>query len=249
MGVEYEQFLIPRRNAFRPTAEKVIELLHELAKGRWIRTPESPNFDQMEKNNMPPEALRTGAQYRHGNQRKARSLPWPIDVAWLEEQMSADLRLIWPVGSLERAGLRYPLSTVPDMPREELYYDVRLDVSTDYVYRISENINPFDSTVCSCGEDLSFSPKNEDIFFSSRIHVACPRCRREIDISRMSAVILDGWTGEERRVHGGATSRFAMVVDCGKAFPRVSDIEAEPELLRLLNDVFGCQFYQVGSVC
>src|SRR5688500_11293045 len=110
MGVQYEHFLIPRPNSFRPSAEVVIRLLDTLGKARWIRTPESRHFERMETDNMPPAALRTGAQYRHGNDLQAKSLPWPMRAEWLNARIHNDLRLIWPVGSLARSGLRYPLT-------------------------------------------------------------------------------------------------------------------------------------------
>ena len=248
MGVEYEHFLIPKPNSFSPTAGKLLELVRELAKRSWIRTPDAPGFDRMETNGMPRSAMRTGAHYRHGKDDTSKSLPWPLDLDWLNAHLAADLRLMWPVGSLARAGLQYPLTRAPDMPAEALYYDLRMELCPDYVYRTSEIIEPFDATTCVCGAELGFDPEDE-IFYQSRIHSACPKCSREIDVCVWAAAIRDGWTGEvERRLQGGATSRFAVVIDCGKAFAREGGIEAKPEFIEALGDVLGCSFRQVGNI-
>ena len=71
-------------------------------------------------------------------------------------------------------------------------------------------------------------------------------CKAVFDPRRLAAVVIDGWTGEKRLVYGGATSRFAVVVDCGKAMVKWRSVGAEPALVSLLADCLQCEVEQIG---
>lgn len=247
MGVEYRHFLIPQDRTLCPSTAVLLKLIEELSKHRWIRTPQSPVFARMENYNIPAEAVQTGGFVRSFE--GARPLPRIMDTSWLDEQMRNDSIIRWPVGSLKQSGLQYPLSPMPDMDQEDLYYEVQIQMSVDYVYRVSELIGPFSDTLCSCGEELEFDAESggPGLFYCSRLRAVCSGCEELFDPRLKTADVENGRTREARLVAGGATSRFAIVIDCGKAIPDSATITASPELLLLCEQILGCSLEQIGD--
>jgi hypothetical protein len=58
---------------------------------------------------------------------------------------------------------------------------------------------------------------NSYLFYAQRIMRTCSRCGTQFTPQSLKAAIVDGMTGEEEIVDGGASYRFAIVLDFGKA--------------------------------
>ncbi len=153
--------------------------------------------------------------------------------------------------NLAASGLRYPLSENQWDP-SETYYDIELHFSPDYVYHVSEIIDPFAKPpICEqCGEALEYWPPDAigagGIFYSSRLHLRCPRCDTPFHVAKLPAVVRDGRTGHEDMVNGGACYRFAIVVDCGKCIP-ANEVKIAPALKTLCKTTLGGDFYELGD--
>ena len=201
----------------------------------------------MEDFNIPAEAAQTGGIVHTAG--GDRPLPALLDIAWLDSHLGQDFMLCWPVGSLARSRLQYPLRPLPEMDHEDLYYEVQIHVAVDYVYRMSELIAPFEDTRCSCGEELEFDAESggRGLFYQSRIRSVCSACGQGFDPGTKVAEVADGRTGETRSVCGGATSRLAIVIDCGKAIPDSAGIVASPDLVSLCQRVLGCSVDEIGE--
>jgi hypothetical protein len=224
MGVEYKHYLIPKPNSFRPDPEQLTHFISSLAMNKWIPS--------------------SGASVRTSE--GVGKAPFPISADWLRGVWDKDVLLSWPVESLAQAQLKYPLERLA-WPAEETYYEFQIHWSRDYVYHVSELIDPFDDTRCKCGEELGYE-EQAHIFYDGRLKLNCPRCGVAFEASDLPAVVRDGWTAEEREVSGGATYRFAVVVDCGKAIPD-DDVNAtiHPELRALCEQEFRRPFDEVGD--
>ena len=114
------------------------------------------------------------------------------------------------------------------------------------MYRMSECIEPYDRTTCECGTNLVAGDADTP-FYTKLIHAVCPSCGRLVDVTHWPAVIRDGFTGEPHAVSGGATSRFALSIDCGKGFPSETPMRVVSDLADLFKRVFGCECYEVGD--
>jgi hypothetical protein len=151
---------------------------------------------------------------------------------------------------MDDTDLRYPLRPRPAEP----YYTLELHLCSDYVYHMSELIDPFPNKVwCACGQLLEYYAEGErsNIFSSSRIHCVCPNCRSDFDPARQCARVRHGWTGETIGfIPGGAAYRFAVVVDCGKCIPdrEMGRIDFEPDLVSVCKKRLGCDFYQLTDL-
>jgi hypothetical protein len=252
MGVASRHFLIPRPNRFRPDAEQLCELIAVLAKGFWIHDPTDtsracPAHDGCY--NSHKFAEETGAYARTGRgMNDCSAVAMPIPPLWLKERMRKDLILAWPVNHMEGTRLRYPLRPRPEEP----YYEFEIHLGIDYVYRMSELIDPFPGKVrCTCEQVLEYWTDDNDIFYSGRIRLVCTKCGKEFDPDGLKARVRNGWTGEVVGViSGGAASRFAIVVDCGKCIPPADGgrIDFEPDLVALCQSHLGCRFYQINDL-
>jgi hypothetical protein len=262
MGVEFKRYLIPSPNDFSPSVKQLFVLLERLAANRWITTPKSASFPRMKFGLSRSNRL---AQQSGGYARTEEgyeSLTFPLSEQFATARMAKDLILCWPVENLRDAGLCYPL-TVCDHRPEDTYYDLQMHFCRDYVYHTSELIDPVaEQLACSkCRDDLSFWPeespaphslaggKATDIFYSQRIRLICPHCGEKFDLSKLSATVRDGWTGNESRIHGGASYRFAILVDCGKCIPSKSGrIAFHRDFVSVCQQGLGCGFYEVSDL-
>jgi hypothetical protein len=252
MGVEYKHYLIPRPPNFFPEPDQVVSLLNKMLTNHWIIDPRSESFVHMEYTVMTytPYARESGAFAQLGR-RQWSSFPYPFAANWLGQYREQEMILCWPVQNLAKSALHYPLSENPWDPCET-YYDIELHFSPDYVYHVSENIDPFaKSPVCEqCGQELEYWPQDGigagGIFYSSRLHVRCPRCAAPFDVAKLPAVVRDGRTGHEDIVKGGACYRFAIVVDFGKCIP-ADKVKIAPALKRLCETTLDCGFNEIGD--
>lgn len=254
MGVEYCHYLIPRPNSFRPTAEQLLELIGEWEKDHWIAAPGTDAFKKLVaiESRLYESPQYNWAQLRLPQQsRKIRmpaAIPYPITVEWLKEQLTGESRFEFPVEHADQIGLQYPLENYSGIP-DDPYYEIEIHLSHDYVHHSSECIEPV-PTRCRCGEELEYYPDDDaDVFFASRIRTQCPKCSRAFDPSKCFVSCRDGFTGDWSELQGGAAYRFAIVIDCGKCFPRPFEppLVVSPRLLDLCQRVLKTDFYQVGD--
>ena len=246
MGVEYVHYLSPRPNQFVPTAEQLHNFINELRVGRWILTPDDGCFSSRSMNGIPSTATASGA-VMSTVQGKRVAAPYPLSIEVLRSLMAGQLRLEWPINNPVLSMLRYPLAPLDRMPIEEIYYDIGIQWSPQFVYRMSECIDPFEKAMCVCGASVAAEDDLSNPFYASLIHTTCPQCGRPVDVSSWPAVTRDGLTGEPGTVLGGATSRFAFVVDCGKGFPSEGPMHFIPDLVNTFQRIFGCDCYEIGD--
>jgi hypothetical protein len=190
--------------------------------------------------------------------------PLPLDdpaESFADIFRSPEILLAWPIPDIKALGLRYPLRATPDMgdPNSGPYLDLRIEIADDYVDRASERIEPIATTLCRCGSELSYDPTDDDqIFYAGRIKRRCPSCGVEFRPQDHATIRRDCATGVESTLMGGAVSRFAIVIDCGKAFEfektaapdgSVKEMEARatPEFLAVCESALGIELYEVGE--
>ncbi len=212
MGVEILRYLVPTDRAWRPDFRTMSLLVESLTADRWV--PEDPW----------EEALYTPK----GHHPLGRSIE-----ETLGQCDESEFVLRWDVRSCGERKVRFPLMSAP-VDEAKAYYGIRVCRTTDYVYRISETIQPFPGHLltCACGERLEYWGKFPNPIGAGRIRACCPRCGRAVDVSQWPAQVIDGWSGQGRIIPGGATSRFAVVADVGKCWSRSAEQRlVHPELI------------------
>lgn len=271
MGVEYKRYLLPRDNSYRPSAEQLAQLV-----GAWIDNKYVPKPDG---NALPNGAIISAAQpggktltirdTRADHAKKSGAYfmtracePQPLPLGQLYETFAAKLALpellcAWPIPNTKALSVQYPLRLVPDMGDPDVgpYLDLMIEIADDYVYRVSECIDLLASSKCSCGVELSYQPGEDDVFYSARIHRLCPSCGATFRPQDHMATLRDGVSGTVTKEMGGAVSRFAIVIDCGKAFEIEMDgvtgermaVRALPQFVRLCEGALGMKLYEVGD--
>jgi len=237
MGVEYARYLVAKGNAFSPSAVAVAKLVERLRKDKWIAGG--------------GQAVTT-VENTFGNDLRAKlaastaPLPASVSAEWLEDPDREELRMVWRVEPSAPLS-RYPLTRRPDgavSPTFELHR------AHDYVYPICETIEAIPTT-CVCGEDLGFHWDEEEVVpafgASSGIFAECEACSRTFDPTKGSAVLTNPFDGTKTPTRGGAAYRFALKVDCGKRFVADPGLAFAPELVSLVEDEFGREFFEVGA--
>ena len=159
----------------------------------------------------------------------------------------SEARLIWPVDPLGKSGLRYPFVESPPAG-EETHYTIELHLADDYIYRTSEDLDPFEDTACACGAQMEYEPPEGDPFHASRLRRVCPDCRRPWDVGTCTAEGRDPWTGAAIRVPGGLCYRFAVVLDAGRGVPDRRGLHAHPELRALVQRTLGVRLADLGEI-
>jgi hypothetical protein len=259
MGVAYERYLIAKGNAFSPSAVAVAKLVERLRKEQWIADPKAPEYSKLRFSGARLErASKTGGyavttvDNDFGDDLGAKlgastePLPLVITAEWLDDSDREELRLVWPVEASD-SPLKYPLSR---RPGGAVAYALELHRAHDYVYPIREGIAPI-PTKCLCGEDLGFHWDEDEVVptfgASSGIFAECEACSRTFDPSKGMASLVNPLDATRSDVRGGAAYRFALKVDCGKAFVKDAQLVFAPELVALLEEEFGREFYEVGA--
>ena len=221
MGVEYIRFLIPKKNEIRFEPEQIFALADAFKNNDWI-----PREDFV---------------YEWTIEGKTE---WSEEVtaSWMKEKSGKNMLLSWPVDLKFVKSVKYPFEEVS----ADAYYEIQLHMSPFYVYRMAEQIDPFKSTDCKCGTELELWP-DDSPFFSAAILPFCPDCGAEYKVSEQAAKVRTGLDLKEGTVYGGATSRFAVAVDCGKCIPPG---DTEPpftsEFCELVEKALGEPFYEIG---
>lgn len=255
MGVEYSHYLIPKPNAFRPSAAQLHAFIKELEIGDWIATPDSIAYKKsvaIESNYQGTETAVPWAQERLPNRRGRirgfASIRHPLTVDWIEARLPGDMRIEFPVQHVQEIGIRYPLVCDSGLP-DDAYHTIEIHSSNDYVHHCSECIDPVE-TKCSCGTDLGYSRGfDDDVFYSARIRTQCPSCTRPFDPSSSTVDYRDGFTGAKSRLVGGAAYRFAIVIECGKCIPapQKAPLRVDADFMELIKLTLGTNVYQIGD--
>jgi hypothetical protein len=245
MGVDYTYLLIPRDNTYRPDPEAVRRLVEAWRDNGFAVRPGSPQHRSMNfrgsTTSLAAAATGVSVQTAHGC-RSFRDADFPTIG-------EGELILQWPVTNNLDGDLKNPLGLTDD--EDGTYFDLELHFSDDFVSQTNELIYPIDATCAECDADLEYSPEHEeDIFYSSRVRYACPDCAAPFRPQDHAVIVRDGKTGEETDVDGGATYRFAIVIDCGKSWRTETPAKASPvvtdEFLSLCSEALGCELYGVG---
>lgn len=276
MGVEYTHYIIPEDNTYRPGPEVLTGLIDALLDGGFVFRSGKDTNPQVR---CGLEHVPGGEDWGHcgvrfgDNTYSSFNCPCSADeLAALGEQ---DFILAWSVDSSDESGLTYPLCPYPEFG--DASYEIEVHVATDFVYHLSELIHPFDEVACPCGRDLRYSeweessepqliesdptrgsyiytlddePRTLPLYADSRIFRLCPTCGRPFRPQDLVARVKDARTGVVRERAGGATYRFAVVVDCGKCFSRAAwPIRASAEFMDMVSKAFGQKFYEIGDIC
>jgi hypothetical protein len=275
MGVEYEHYLIPEDNAYKPSPEELSRLVGALLAGGFIAEGSTDTIREMTPE-PDPAGCGAGGIYCSVRLRDGKTLWFPCpcsarDIAALGEQ---DFQLVWSVDGSSESGLKYPLSPFPEF--DDVSYDLELHVATDFVYHLSELIDPFDEVACACGRDLRYSEWDEPseavpiesdassgcyvyelsdelpmlpLYDGSRIYRICPACGRPFRPQELVARVKDARSAAVRERAGGVTYLFAVIIDCGKCFSRqVWPIWASEEFLGTVTQALGQRFYEIGDI-
>ena len=261
MTRDYRRWLVPKGNTFCPSGAAIAQLVEHLRKEKWICDPASASFRDLRFDGAPLAAKTGGFAKRAievATPRNAAAgwerMPLPLEAAWIDDLDRSDLALRWPVHpgaswKWSDATLRYPLDRAPEVSAA---YDLEIHRSEEFVYPISGCIDALVAD-CSCGEDLGFEWDDDEIHSpfgaTTGIFAECSECSRTFDPSHLEAEVRDPLTGRKTSMRGGAAYRFALVVDCGAAFPENGPLPAfHADLKTLFETDFGRDFYEIGAI-
>ncbi|TXG77965.1 hypothetical protein E6Q11_01915 [Candidatus Dojkabacteria bacterium] len=223
-------------------------MINGLYEQGWLCRPGSEDFAKLDFSLMSTfaKAKETGGFRNEPNRKDASEpIPYPLKSEWFAKRLPSDLRLVWPIYYFDDLkSLRYPLNQHAGYPG--IYYELELQITAEYMHRCSEIIDPLSSVDCQCGEKLLHYPENEP-FFEGRIYRNCPKCGVFFDPGKFVSTCRDAWTRQENQVPGGATSCFALVVDCGKSLPKLEAetvIEIHHDLKQLVEDSLSVKCYE-----
>lgn len=225
MGVTFTHLLLPVPRSRTPSHAELARVIGRLVNEGGLLAPESPSLPHMrfdEGSILNKHASSTGCyiQFRWD---EARSFPCPPSAEDLAAVTDRDFKLVWPVVSLKASGLHYPLTLLPDyMDPVDVYYDLEIHWGREYIYRTSELIEPFAYEACgACGANLNV-PDDEildEAVFHIRLYRRCPACGVEFHPEDRPALVHDPMAlSPAHPISGGATSRFALSVECGKCW-------------------------------
>ena len=219
MGVDYRYYLIPRPNSFLPEPRQLATFLQASEAEQWLR-PRYPGWIAKETEGRMPQRQPIALQ----DAAKA-----------VEDQWSGGIRMAWRLWRRDA-----------DIP-----YDLEIHVSPrDYIYHTSETVDGFGGLAspvnCAiCGTRLDFDAPIY-LFGVNAIHASCPKCGTFFDPSEMPATYTDGWTGEKTLLLGGATYRFALLID-NVPPEEWQHFRVDPEFMTLCKRIFACSFYGFGD--
>jgi hypothetical protein len=256
MGVEKKVYVIPRNNSFRPPAGALAGFVERLRQDDWVADPARPWFGNLTFTGMKDHkhAKATGGYVERPGHLKddTRYSPLPLARSDMDRLFAEiereDRRVRWPVSPQGgRTGLHYPLNAPPPISLDEAHYNVELWLANEHVYVTSETIEPFPNTACRCGASLEQNDE-DPLFYATRLRTRCDACGALTDVSERLATWHDPGTNAMRRIPGGATFRFALVIDCSKCWPNPPAFGVNAELKALCEACFEQPFYDVLDV-
>lgn len=239
MGVESKFYILPETSGYRPEPTQVCQLVKTLQGAGFLCDPMSPTYSASahRTSSLSSEAGYEGLFWKLRAGPKKDSGPLSMLALRLVDSQESDVLVQWPNSDLILSGLKYPLSVVPGP--EGVYYHIEIHLAAQTVYHTSEIIDPFDEIRCSCGAHVQeLAPSGRCPFYDSRLPNRCPSCQITMNYATLPTTIRDGWTGVESSAIGGATYRFALVVDCGKYWPE-SEAAVTPEFLAVVEKTLG----------
>jgi hypothetical protein len=259
-GLEYGHYLIPRTNDVRPDATRVATLVKALVDAGYLAATGTPAFQRLKFTDSiwSEAAAKTGATYL-SNRVDFKGVPVPLDDATTQALAQGDYRLLFPIRTAWTAGLKLPLDQSAPARRGEdgPGYDIEFHSANDYVHLTSELIGTFPTVdpatrpvPCKVsGTNLRYAAERVDNMFDrlgDRIRHTCPTCSTIFRPQERPVRVLDGWTGTPAIVQGGATYRFAVVIDCGTSIPEQRP-SATPEFKALCERVLATPLYEIGT--
>ena len=240
MVARYKRWLMPKGSVFLPSSAGIAKLIERLRKDTWI--PDGGGY-----------AART-VDNEFGDDAAARlaasrePLPATVTGAWLDDPDREELRLMWQVEGKDALSARYPLSRKVD---GAVSYSFELHRASDFVYPSSKTLGRV-PTKCACGDDLAFGWDEDEVVpafeASTGIFHECEACSRTFDPSKGVGTLTNPFDRSTVQVRGGAAYRFALEVDCGTCFVADATLCFLPELVALVQDEFGRDFFEVGDV-
>lgn len=248
MGVEYRYYLIPRDNTYRPSPEAVGRLIEAWRDSKFAVRPGSPEHTALDYESGSinyAHAATTGASLHTSQGWRGFS---DTDIGRVG---NGELVLQWPVTRTVEREVRHPLGLIDE--EDGVYFDLELHFSDDFVEVCSEVIDPMDTGCSECDEPLGYSLDvgKPDVFRSSRIRRTCPKCKTEFRPQDRTATYHDGMTCDESDLQGGATYRFAIVIDCGKCWQTETSGDVAPaateEFVSVSSKALGIPLYGVGD--
>lgn len=219
MGVEFKSLLIPRDNTFRPSIGQAVDLIAAWTDGGYVL----PN-----------------ASCEIRSQDGLASEIQPLAVSSLAHMQAKDFFLDWEIQGEAAVRLLYPLSQRPefddeDISPDDIYWNLRLHFSEDFVEETSEQVGPLDAS-CVCGENLYYDLEG-DIFYSGRIKRLCPQCTDIFRPQDQAVTTVHPFTGEHGELVGGAAYRFAIKINCNRCWSPLETEDGEEEVPRF-SDAF-----------
>jgi len=239
MSVTYQHYFIPETAAFHPTSDKLTTFIQGLVDLRFIVDERSFDFGRLI--SKPTLGGKTIPGYVLSDRRTVT--PSPASATFFEQFLHSDMIIRWQIIDLSQTPVRHPVELF-DIEPAQTWYNIQLELSHDYIYRTGDGIESFPSTRCGCGAELEFYERNTP-FYTSKIRSVCPECGLQFDPSTITVELCNGFTGNCSRVPGGATSKFALVVDCDKCVPLCEVSRLHPDLAELCVNTFGCKFRDV----
>lgn len=260
-GLEYAHYLIPRQNDVRPTPAQVASMMRAWLDAGYIAAAGSDALKRLDfkKSLWAEKAEATGATLMT-NRITFDGVTVPFDEATQVKLVDRDYRVLLPVHTAWTAGLKYPLDQMPRTPRGDNGpgYNLEIHSLADYAYVTSQLIDGFPTTDIALkpvhckvsGTNIHYVSDTLNNMFDllgSRIHHTCPTCSTIFRPQERTVTVRDGWSGEARRLPGGATYRFAILIDCGRAVPERGPVAAVPEFKAISEAALGIPLYEVGN--
>jgi hypothetical protein len=115
MAVEYQHFLIPRDNTYKPSAQELSRLATALLDGGYVAASACGGLEKMV-GGTPADFERspTDVWFLRLDGRTYAPFPSPFSTADIAQLGDRDIKLVWQVDSSAESGLKYPLEPFPD---------------------------------------------------------------------------------------------------------------------------------------
>jgi hypothetical protein len=233
MGTEYQHWLIPSPNSFAPRSENVVALINALADTGWIEG--------------------VGRLQHTVGRGTVVEVPKPLTSGWLEPHTESDYLITWQMvdPSIADAFAR------PQPTEEGHTYFLRIESAGkdgDYIYRSSDTVDEFENVECDCGEELPFEVDlRAKALYEMRIHLACPQCKKTVNVSSWPAASVDRSRRFKDVVPGGITSLFGIAIHCGRDLPTAPDSHEatkpllSPAFIALCSTLLDCRLHEVND--
>ena len=191
MGVDYVVWIVPKDRSFRPTADRVANLVNALRDSKWAPMPDAP-----QQNSAILEILPSQSIMKQLPRYSMKFEPDPFVPSWIEFHGQHELAFEWYIHDASSAGVRFPFVFVPG---DYQYFSLMVVLGSDYFYERGNSLMPFEAgeTICECSHELAYQTGWLPSVHSERIYYVCPDCSEKYDPSRLSCRMTDWWTKKE----------------------------------------------------